>query len=897
MMIASNLRLLTLLLTGLSLCAFSDERSLLQLSDSAMERGIQHKHIQRSKKISGLHDSLGAGVCALDFNQDGWIDLFFVGGQGQHRNYGRDAWWAKKVGHRLYRNNGNGFFDDVSTDTLPALNMNGMACHAADLDRDGDMDLVVSGFKQSYLLINDNHAFKPLKLNVDNHWITSIAIADFDNNGLPDLHLSGFLQYDHTAKLLETQSGFTTGTPAAFQPQNFNGERNFFLFNQGNLQFVEQSQAWQAIEPDSRSLFTSILDANKDTKPDLLTSNAKGSVSALLLNQGDHFIKDNNGLDIPKNSINHTTLLNDDDQLSYFFTKETGQLPVMLKPYHHTIEDRSWISLKQHNDIANLNQINSLNIDIDSDGENDVFLANGFFTPDKDSYNRTTGQSNTLLLNKGNYFTPVQTLSIKRSSRGVITADINNDGGLDIIVSNNNDGPELYLNPTPPDNWLGLLLSTPETIQRIEVITDQRTLIRNKPSTSFLSSHDPRFVVALRKNEHVQRVDIIHYYGKSQQITSPPLKRYFGSPVAQNIPRPTPLTYGMARWQLIAEKINPHQMLQSFNLWNTEQQLAFLQDIKLYDTHQRLLGVVMHASKMDVDSLVLQSIDIFKAWENELTFTQFSTLLHSENPTISCAVADSYKHFYQQEEAMTETKWQMLPLLLQEMTRRPNACYLDAVAFSRAFRPVMAINQLLQNDTLSPDIQIAAIHALAELRHASSVNILKTLSENTETDIQQAANHAIGRIHGDIHSQTTPLPSQKTNECIEIKKVVTTTLERCSATAIASYFTERRLAIAGPELKRLKSPSNLTAQVFSLLHKEEAFNQLMQLYQKSQLDDSRLFYIQAIEYLNLNRKQQTLVAKLFDNTINKTLKIALGNILIHYQPEHVLAAAQGLFDE
>ena len=72
--------------------------------DSTLNWRIQNKHQQTSKQLSALTETIGSGICTLDINRDGWMDLFFVGGSGHTRYYGKNSWWLKNTGNRLFLN-------------------------------------------------------------------------------------------------------------------------------------------------------------------------------------------------------------------------------------------------------------------------------------------------------------------------------------------------------------------------------------------------------------------------------------------------------------------------------------------------------------------------------------------------------------------------------------------------------------------------------------------------------------------------------------------------------------------------------------------------------------------------------------------------------------------------
>jgi hypothetical protein len=87
----------------------------VHFQDITLQAGIQRAHLQRSEQLTGIHESLGAGACAFDYNNDGWMDLLTLNGSGTTHFFGQPQWWqAQQHSLTLYKNNKDGTFSDVT---------------------------------------------------------------------------------------------------------------------------------------------------------------------------------------------------------------------------------------------------------------------------------------------------------------------------------------------------------------------------------------------------------------------------------------------------------------------------------------------------------------------------------------------------------------------------------------------------------------------------------------------------------------------------------------------------------------------------------------------------------------------------------------------------------------
>lgn len=879
----------------------------------SITHGINHVHSQKSNGIKGLHDSLGAGVCALDVNNDGWMDLFFVGGQGQHREYGKQSWWSAKAGHTLYINNQNGTFSNQS-EFLDAPKGNFIGCHSVDIDGDKDTDLVISGFKQSLLLINNNDShFSTQVLDGNYSWTTGISIADFDNNGLPDIYLTGYLKYDHSANILEKQSGFNSGVKPQFMASNYPGDRNYLYLNQGatddtkgkRINFQEMAYEFQAMENDTRSLYAGVMDANGDNYPDIIINNDQGSLSSLLINQqGQKFSPQTIQFPVPKNSYSTTILSLEKGDSGFWFNSRNGQLGSLLKPYEGVYKDRIWRSVSQHNLLSNLNNLSSVEVDINLDGELDLILATGFLTADADANGRSIGQENQVLLQENSQYTKQIKSPQKSSSRSVIRLDIDNDGDMDIVFSNNNAEPELYITKNAPKHWIGLQITHAHfNARRITVQTTQRKIVRHIQNNSLFASHDPRFSFILREDEQVQHLNIDYFNGQNPSyIHNPTANQYIdqhGKPLpAKEMTAIEKISFLSAHWGLMLYQFDSFRIQRSFLHWSTKQQLAFLKDIQQYDLKQQLLGVILIATEVEQTEVVIAAINILKDWENELSFPKLNQLLLHNNQDIRCQAGDAFKHFYIEEEAMQTSKFLAMSTMLHYMAQHgPDICFINALSHTRRFPPVPAINQILKQ-TKNKKIRHASIKALGELRHTSSLEFITPFLHNNSPETAQLTNIAHNRIKGIINARYFTNKPKEPQSCqLHQQGLTEKTYENCTPNELMSFIQHRMTSKQKLEsllYSNLKNPSE-TALLFKKYYGSKAIDRIFITLNNNASLNMQLNSLLLLRFFELKTPQVTIVKRIFSSHESEIqLRIAAGNILIKYEAETVLDKAEEL---
>ena len=209
------------------------EPTPVKLVESAAERGIIFEHRKRSHHLESIADSYGNGVCILDFDQDGFEDIFLPAGQGTTRRYGRQHWWNANQASVLYHNREGRYFEPY--DAIPTRDLAGYGCTAGDLNGDQLPDIVVGDIGKLHLLLNVREGRwhrHTIALPQADHWPTGMLIRDTNQDGLMDIVVATLVSYRNDLKVGNEEYAYHG--PVSFDTSQYNGQTNLILL--GNSQ-------------------------------------------------------------------------------------------------------------------------------------------------------------------------------------------------------------------------------------------------------------------------------------------------------------------------------------------------------------------------------------------------------------------------------------------------------------------------------------------------------------------------------------------------------------------------------------------------------------------------------------------------------------------------------------
>jgi hypothetical protein len=455
----------------------------VQFTNVAQQAGIDFKHFH-GKRSTQLPEDMGSGAAWGDYDGDGYQDLF-VCDIAAPLTATPEEITASPGGNRLYHNNGNGTFTDVTAKAGVAYK--GLCNGAAwgDFDNDGKPDLVVTCYDHILLYHNrgdgsfEDVSHKAAFDRFRGFW-TGASWADYDRDGYADLYICGYVKYDFKPEYVGRSSRqFTDMVPFTLNPSSYTPERNLLFHNKGDGTFTEVARRAGVDDPTGRSLSAAWADFDGDGWPDLYVANDI-SENKLYLNLHNGTFKD----------VSEHAWVNEyrgsmglavgdwdrDGDLDIFITHWIAQQDALFSNLRFNRGIQSDPGRLRFQDVADMVGLGQLTLsyigwgtsffDYDNDGQLDLFTVSGSTFQDQKDPSRLAPMKNLLFWQKspddgffevGSVSGPVfQELHV---GRGAAFADYDNDGDMDIFVVNHNDHPLLLRNDGGNKNpWLKVRL-------------------------------------------------------------------------------------------------------------------------------------------------------------------------------------------------------------------------------------------------------------------------------------------------------------------------------------------------------------------------------------------------------------------------------------------------------
>ena len=754
--------------------------------DRTFQSGLSAFHLQSAEYLTGLDEALGAGVCAFDYNDDGWVDLLVVGGSGQTRYYRSNEWWHTPRGSVLYRNRGNGTFEDVSTASGLRHQGWGMGCVSGDLDNDGDADVLITGFAANTLFRNNSDgtftdvtALSGIK---NDRWSTGAALADYDGDGRLDLYVVNYVDYQRGSRTLEAQAGFKSAMPAAFDASLYDAQPDRLYRNIGNLQFEDKTISAGVADPSGRGVAAVWLDIDRDRLPDLFVSDDTGSPNRLYLNQGGGSFREV-GAEAGINSAMGTRGiavgdLNADGDMEVVLASGITRAPLVLSQKLSTDQppDTDMVpALRDRAEAFGPGSTLSLSFsgwspalgDFDNDGRLDLFIGNGLASPDADAPKQTQGQPNQLWLNLGDKLqnsiaSGGSPLTDALSTRGSVVFDPDNDGDLDILLANNNNQIQLLVNEGSKKNWLGIRLVARRGNRdaigaRVSVKTSQGLQHRQLyGAQGFLSDSERRLHFGLGDDDRVQALTVSWGDGTQDRFHDVPGNRYLllrqGHPELVELPTQPKISRPTLQLALESAEANHRAqylrwLARAFPLEEIDDEVAAgmldaepsvrLAAIETaFSPSPAGLALLVGALRDVSEPNRIAAIEALGSYESELSIPALLRAFADPTPGVRCALAEVFAFFFREEEAVVRQKYLAVPPLVRMLSGsdpKVRVCAARALGEAEHYRGLAPLLDRLDDPVL--EVRIAAIRSLGLIRERMAAEPLRRLL----TDPAQAA--------------------------------------------------------------------------------------------------------------------------------------------------------------
>jgi len=442
----------------LTIASVRGNAQTIQFRDITTQAGIHFVHNNGAFGKKYLPETMGPGCAFIDYDNDGWPDIVLVNGQNWRGHAGAVSTL------KLYRNNHDGTFTDVSTKAGLAVPMFGLGAAVGDYDNDGYDDLFISALGQSHLFHNNgNGTFsdvtKPAGLWGPSEFSTGSAWVDYDRDGKLDLAVANYVQWSIPGDLFCTLDG----TRKSYcTPESYKGTSARLWHNLGNGKFEDVTQKANFYDPTSKSLGVAILDYDNDGWPDILLANDT-QPNKLYLNKHDGRFEEtavSAGIAFSEDGVARAGMgvdAADYDRSGHASIIITNFANQMLSLYHNE-GNGLFVDEAPRSEVGRASLVTlgfgCFFFDYDNDGWPDIFVADGHIENEIERVQKRVSYAEPPHLFRnlggGKFQEVTQTLgpvfASPKVARGAAYADIDNDGALDVLLTTNGGRAYLFHN-------------------------------------------------------------------------------------------------------------------------------------------------------------------------------------------------------------------------------------------------------------------------------------------------------------------------------------------------------------------------------------------------------------------------------------------------------------------
>lgn len=517
------------------------------------------KHISGTPEKKLILEVPGSGVALIDYDKDGWLDIFLVNGSTLDAYKGKAP--APKAA--LFHNNHDGTFTDVTAKAGVSNERWGFGVAVGDIDNDGWPDIYVSNFGKNRLYRNNhNGTFTDIaeKAGVTlGGWSTGVTMGDYDGDGHLDIFVAGYVQFDPENPPLPGSTAVSfnfcqyRGQSVMCGPRGLRGEHDHLFHNNGDGTFTDVSEKAGVADPSGYYGFSTVFaDVNNDGKLDLLVAN-DSTPNYLYINKGDGTFEDASypsGFALNENGREQAGMgmavgdYKNDGNLDLYVTNFSDDYNILYKDDGSgNFTDVSFQTGVAEVTIPFLGWGTSF-LDYDNDGWKDLMVTNGHVYRNVDKFPEwgTTWEERPLLFHNVDgqklQLAPAAAgsgLARVIAGRGMAIGDLFNDGHLDAVINTLDGPPVLLRNAVKNDNnWVELKLtggpkSPRDAIGAVVYLTAAGVRQRCDVTSggSYVSSSDQRLHFGLGKATQVESVEVHWPSGAVEQVKLPGVNKIY----------------------------------------------------------------------------------------------------------------------------------------------------------------------------------------------------------------------------------------------------------------------------------------------------------------------------------------------------------------------------------
>jgi len=526
--------------------------SIPRLIDITASTGIYFTHLS-SPEQRYIVESMSGGVALLDYDGDGWLDIFFTNAPSVAM-----ALQGKRARSALFHNNHDGTFTDVTEKAGVATPCWAMGASVGDVDNDGRPDLLVSCFGGVVLYHNNGDGtFTDITakagLDKDKAWATGAVFGDYDNDGWPDLFVPHYVDFH-----LEDLPLFGSRTTCRYHdvavqcgPRGLAGTTDTLYHNNGNGTFTDVSAVAGLSNPQHYfGLGAAWTDFDNDGKLDLFVAN-DGQPNFLFHNEGDGHFREvalDAGVSLSSEGLEQANM-----GVAIGDFENKGRMSIAVSHFsdeymtlYRNDGDLNFTDVAHEAGVAHATEQyvgwGDAFVDLDNSGWQDLVLVNGHVYPQLEQtkfgiHYREPGlvflnQHNGKFLEATREVSPA--LAEPRVRRGLAVGDLFNRGALDIVVESLTGEPEIFSStPDPANSWVSLTLegfphNRLALNTRVQVTAGGVTQTAEPRSGgSYLSQSDLRLHFGLGRAKTIDKIEVFWHDGPPQSFVNVTPNRFY----------------------------------------------------------------------------------------------------------------------------------------------------------------------------------------------------------------------------------------------------------------------------------------------------------------------------------------------------------------------------------